>query len=256
MIRLVEPSTVAETRGFGNPVLTAQIQAMAAVTAGGVRRDFWVQTDESRLPGSLVCRSGSTVWGTARSGAALEETLQLLKMLEAETWQLDDTLATPLGWCSTSYPVLIQPQPQDGKPHSRLKIHVFTPGTSDWVRPLLELLAEAGELPRGPLWDTQYSELHLRARRNAAAGVVCCEAGAVVAAAALGAIGTTAAEVSHVCTLESKRGLGYGSVAVGAACSLARQLNRTPVLCCGEERMPFYTRLGFFANGECLNIVT
>ena len=258
MIRLREPGAPA-LRGLpGQPVIAAQMEAMAASAGGGVLREFWEAGGPGQVPSGWLCRSGDSCWALAQGVDAAGELAAFLALLNPGLVQCCDRVARALeesaalpGRERTRRPLLRwRGEPDQRPPCAGASAQIFLPGDPGGVGPLMELHTRAGEVPRGERWDRLYAELHLRCRRKAAAVVLVRLEGNPAAAAALGSIGTGAAVVSHVCTLPEFRRRGAGSLAVLAACRLAREAGRDPVLCCRGELLPFYRSLGFEETGE------
>lgn len=289
MIRLVEPDHPAlqKGQGAGSPLVMAQIQAQAASAGGGILREFWVGEKGSQGEGrSWLCRSGDSLWATVSHPAAASQAAEFLRLLGGSLLQVDDAIMAclapqgglrrpVLAWTADGnlqggtnpsgrgeHPLrpgegLSASQGEDNRQKvgdcaqsPGLHLQIAPPGDASLVRTILKLHAQAGEVPRGERWDNLYAELHLRCRRQVAAGAVLWEGGRPVACGALGSIGASDAVVSHLCTLPENRRRGLAAQVTQALCWLATQLGRRPVLCCREELLPLYQGVGFVPSGQ------
>ncbi len=252
MIRLAEPFCSALGGTGGSPLIAAQIQAQAASAGGGILREFWVGEDEAGVH-SWLCRSGDSLWATAHPGPAAREAAAFLELLGGSLLQVDDAIIEVLGPARGMRRPVLAWHPEDApEPEvlSGLRLQIAPPGDASLARAMMDLHADAGEVPPGDRWDNLYAELHLRCRRGAAAGAVLWDGEKAAACAALGSMGTGDAVVSHVCTLPSYRRRGLASQAVRALCRLAEGMGRRPVLCCREELLPLYAGVGFAPTGQ------
>lgn len=73
-----------------------------------------------------------------------------------------------------------------------------------------------------------------------------------VSAASLSGTAGEYALIGSVVTRTDRREKGLGSHLVRHLCSKVRDAGRVPVLCCDEELVPFYQRLGFDESGRCI----
>lgn len=255
MIRLTAPTDPALWTGpVGSPIITAQLQAQAASAGGGILREFWVG-DGDGLPeaSSWLCRSGSSLWATVSHPAAAPQAAEFLQLLGGSLVQVDD----PIRDCLLRHRGVRRPilawagdAPPACPPAPGLRLQIAPPGDASLAGVIMDLHTQAGEVPPGERWDTLYAELHLRCRRQAAAGAVLWEGKTAVACGALGSIGAGDAVVSHVCTLPRARRRGLAAQVVTALCQLSAQLGRRPVLCCREELLPLYRGVGFCPTGQ------
>ena len=97
MIQLLEPGDPALRDLPGHPMLSAQLEAMAASAGGGVLREFWtVREGEDKAPSGWLCRSGDSCWAMAEGTDAAGELAAFLAFLTPSLLQCDGPVAQAL----------------------------------------------------------------------------------------------------------------------------------------------------------------
>lgn len=227
----------------GEALILTAIQALARTAGTGMRREFWVVTEDSAPRGSsplgAVCRMENSVLATVAVEDAAQEAAAFLEMLGQLPATVDRRLVKFLPGEWERFPML---RYAGDFPEEEALCETS-------AMALVELGIAAGAVPPAAR-DELYAELHLRLRRGAAQIYLVPGKDGEPAAGACSLLGRTCAVIGYLACPPEKRGQGYGTAALLAAVRGAMKAGRVPVLACGEELVSFYIGRGFVRVGE------
>lgn len=256
MIRIALPSEMFY-EAIRNPTLSAVLETQAKVCGEGIIRDFWLCIDEQGRPAGRICRKGTAFWGCCDNPSAAEEMAAFFRTMGGSCLEVDTEIGRALGSeKQQNFPVLAARVVLCPSALRGADIRIYPPGDPAWIKALIEIHRRCGLFARPQELDSLYSELHLRARRNAAAGALLFDAqGELASCAAISALGERTAMIGYVCTLPKKRGNRYASHLVAELARFSLSLGRLPALSCQPELSPMYRKLGFMPTGDTLTIL-
>ena len=247
---LEDPSALTPEQVGGSPCMSVNIRCGLRAGGPGLKRDFWVQRGPDGAPQGWIMENGGHIWASLANPAHQDAALEMADFLAAkgfEWLECDEIVAAALGGPDRLCPVLFCPHPPQASLPGGVEV------TEGSVAELTSLLLEAGELdPAGR--DAFYAARHLFFRRGCEKILLIRRHGRAAACGVLAYPGGGEAAITCVATLPQDRGTGMGSALVLAMARLAASEGHTSVLCCNENLLPFYIRLGFRIHNYCAQL--